>query len=309
MYLRQYHMMAKTIPMLRSCNLPGQGLLLQVLVSSPRPTQSCPPWAGLGLVHVRARVCIPLPQDRVHPLQGFHPLHWPSTDNISNGKREWVIFRSKNRSESFAAKHIVVSLPNRTAGRKGRQNACASRTWQLLFTTLFTTTPLLFTILVSWRNRTAGRGRRQNAWAWQTRRGYYLRVLSEIHLTLMFLALLFKGMWSLVEGFSQTKLLLALASIFISCKFDFSKVQGVNKSCCCCCQSNLQTKTIRTFLKRYLGIFLYYKHGLLVPPLHTAFPHAMVWDHHMCESWSVSPPHRSYYTLSIYSSCSSHHPL
>ena len=103
MYLRQYHLMAKTMPMLKSYNLPGQGLLLQGLVSSPRPTQSCPPWAGLGLVHVRARVCIPLPQDRVHLLQGFHPLHWPSTDNISNGKREWVIFRSKNRSESLAA--------------------------------------------------------------------------------------------------------------------------------------------------------------------------------------------------------------
>ena len=75
MNLRLYHLMAKTMPMLKSYNLPGQGLLLQGLVSSPRPTQSCPPWAGLGLVHVRARVCIPLPQDRVHPLQGFHPLH------------------------------------------------------------------------------------------------------------------------------------------------------------------------------------------------------------------------------------------
>ena len=37
-------------------NSPGQGFLLQGLVSSLRPTQSFPPWAGLGLVHVRARV-------------------------------------------------------------------------------------------------------------------------------------------------------------------------------------------------------------------------------------------------------------
>ena len=40
---------------------------------------------------------------------------------------------------------------------------------------------------------------------WQTWRGYYLRVLSGIHLTLLFLALLqkdlFNGMWGLAEGF------------------------------------------------------------------------------------------------------------
>ena len=59
--------------------------------------------------------------------------------------------------------------------------------------------------LVSLRNRTVERRGRQNAWVWQTWRGYYLRVLSGIHLTLLFLALLqkdlFKGMWSLAEGF------------------------------------------------------------------------------------------------------------
>ena len=140
MYLRQYHLMAKTMSMLKSYNLPGQGLLLQGLVSSPKPTQSCPPWAGLGLVHVRARVCIPLPQDRVHPLQDFHPLHWPLTDNISNGKREWVIFRSKTDLKGWQP--MVVSLRNRTAGRRGRQNACAWQTWQLLLTS--------FVVIFTW---------------------------------------------------------------------------------------------------------------------------------------------------------------
>ena len=123
MYLRQYHLMAKTIPMLKSYNLPGQGLLLQGLVSSPRPTQSCPPWAGLGLVHVRARVCIPLPQDRVHPLQGFHPLHWPSTDNISNGKREWVIFRSKKQIWKFGSE----AYGNEFTQQDGRKKRTAKR--------------------------------------------------------------------------------------------------------------------------------------------------------------------------------------
>ena len=59
--------------------------------------------------------------------------------------------------------------------------------------------------LVSLRNRTAKRRGRQNAWVWQTWRGYYLRVLSGIHLTLIFFALLqkdlSKGMSSLAEGF------------------------------------------------------------------------------------------------------------
>ena len=58
--------------------------------------------------------------------------------------------------------------------------------------------------IVSLRNRTVERRGRQNAWAWQTWRDYYLRVLSRIHLKLMFLTLLqkdlFKGMWSLAEA-------------------------------------------------------------------------------------------------------------
>ena len=59
--------------------------------------------------------------------------------------------------------------------------------------------------IVSLRNRTAEKRGRQNAWAWQTWQRYSWRVLSGIHLTLMFFGLLqnylFKRMWSLAEGF------------------------------------------------------------------------------------------------------------
>ena len=70
-------------------------------------------------------------------------------------------------------------------------------------------------LIVSLGNRTAERRRRQNAWVWQTWQDYYLRVLSGIHLTLMFFALLqkdlFKGMLSLVEGFSSNSIIVTLA--------------------------------------------------------------------------------------------------
>ena len=64
---------------------------------------------------------------------------------------------------------------------------------------------LNLTIFLGTGRRTAERRERQNARVWQTWRGHYLRVLSGIQLTLMFLALvqkdLFNGMSSLVEGF------------------------------------------------------------------------------------------------------------
>ena len=60
------------------------------------------------------------------------------------------------------------------------------------------------TVIVSLGNRTAERRRRQNAWVWQKWQDYYLRVLSGIHLTLLFL--LFYKKICLVEGFFQTQL-------------------------------------------------------------------------------------------------------
>ena len=50
-------------------------------------------------------------------------------------------------------------------------------------------------VLVSLPNRTVERRGRQNAWFWQTWQGYYLRVLSGILLTLMFCALLRKDLF------------------------------------------------------------------------------------------------------------------
>ena len=83
--------------------------------------------------------------------------------------------------------------------------------------------------------------------------------------------------------FFETKLLLVLALIFISCKFIFFKYKGLIKVVVVV-SLMYRLRPLEHFKRTYLGIFLYYKHGLLVPHLHTAFPHAIVWDHHMCES-------------------------
>ena len=59
--------------------------------------------------------------------------------------------------------------------------------------------------IVSLRNRTAGRRGREIACAWQTWQGYYLRFLSWSSLTSMFSDLLrkdlFKGKWSLAKSY------------------------------------------------------------------------------------------------------------
>ena len=72
-------------------------------------------------------------------------------------------------------------------------------------TTTTTTTTTTSSSLVSLRNKTAERRGRDNAWVLQTWQGYDLRVLIGIHLTLTFFVLLqkdlFKGMWGLVEVF------------------------------------------------------------------------------------------------------------
>ena len=65
------------------------------------------------------------------------------------------------------------------------------------------------------RNRTAGRRGRQNAFVRQTWQGYYLRVLSWPSLNINVFWLLqkdpFKGKWSLAKRFFETKLLPRLA--------------------------------------------------------------------------------------------------
>ena len=63
----------------------------------------------------------------------------------------------------------------------------------------------LFVTLLSLGNRTAGRRRRQIARVWQTWQGYFLRVLAWSSLTSMFSGLLqkdlFKGKWSLAKSY------------------------------------------------------------------------------------------------------------
>ena len=55
--------------------LPGQGIPWQDLVSRLSPTQSFPPKAGRGLVHVRTRCCVPAPHVLEHGSQSFQSLH------------------------------------------------------------------------------------------------------------------------------------------------------------------------------------------------------------------------------------------
>lgn len=49
--------------------LPGHAILLQCLISKSLPAQEAPPFLGGGLVHVLLRLCVPLPQVRLHGLQ------------------------------------------------------------------------------------------------------------------------------------------------------------------------------------------------------------------------------------------------
>ena len=70
---------------------------------------------------------------------------------------------------------------------------------------MMTTTMMMMMMMTSLRNRTAERRGRQNAGVWQTWRDYYLRVLLWSSLKLMFSALLhkglFKGGWSSAKPF------------------------------------------------------------------------------------------------------------
>lgn len=64
---------------LETTALPGQGMAWHDLLSRLIPTQSFPPKAGRGSVHVRSRSCVPVPHVTEHGVQSFQPLHSPST--------------------------------------------------------------------------------------------------------------------------------------------------------------------------------------------------------------------------------------
>ena len=57
---------------------PGQGALLQVLVSVSLPTQSIPPKVGLGLSHLLLLPALPPPHITLQSLQGLNEPHLPS---------------------------------------------------------------------------------------------------------------------------------------------------------------------------------------------------------------------------------------
>lgn len=57
----------------------GQASTLQSVSSLAPPGQSSPPLAGLGLVQVRDRDCLPPPHDTEHRPYPDHELHAPST--------------------------------------------------------------------------------------------------------------------------------------------------------------------------------------------------------------------------------------
>lgn len=71
--------------------LPGQGIPWHDLVSRLSPTQSLPPNAGRGLVHVRTRCCVPVPHVLEHGSQSFQSLHSPSTVDGKKGFKLSVV--------------------------------------------------------------------------------------------------------------------------------------------------------------------------------------------------------------------------
>ena len=59
-------------------SLPGHTLVLQDLTMDEAPIHGRPPFRGVGLVHVRERLCVPPPQDLEQP-DIVHLVHPPST--------------------------------------------------------------------------------------------------------------------------------------------------------------------------------------------------------------------------------------
>ena len=64
------------------------GGLMQFLVCSSSPSQSSPPFAGEGLVHVLERVWVPPPHVLEHVDHSDHSVNPPSTERFSKKKSE-----------------------------------------------------------------------------------------------------------------------------------------------------------------------------------------------------------------------------
>ena len=61
-------------------NQPGQAWVLQSWNSVSAPTQSAPPFCGVGLVHVRVRDWVPPSHVNEHVPHTVHADHPPSTE-------------------------------------------------------------------------------------------------------------------------------------------------------------------------------------------------------------------------------------
>jgi len=66
----------------------GQGCVLHLLLSKEFSTQSLPPKAGLGFVHVRMRCWKPPPQDLEQDFHGDQLLQLPSEKNNNLSRLE-----------------------------------------------------------------------------------------------------------------------------------------------------------------------------------------------------------------------------
>ena len=71
---------------------PGQGFVLQFVVSEEDPEQSLPPPDGAGFVHVLVLDCCPVPHVLEHVECTPHALHIPFTEKYCNGNCLWNHF-------------------------------------------------------------------------------------------------------------------------------------------------------------------------------------------------------------------------
>ena len=73
-------------------DVPGHWRVLHDRFSEFFPGHLRPPCRGNGLLHVRERICVPLPQDKVHNENDDHEDQPPSTNEskVSRRKNFWV---------------------------------------------------------------------------------------------------------------------------------------------------------------------------------------------------------------------------
>lgn len=81
MWLYNFNNRSFPLEILFKC-IPGQAKVLHTALSLLSPTQSFPPWSGVGLSHTLVREFVLPPQVTGHALNLDHSLHPPWTINI-----------------------------------------------------------------------------------------------------------------------------------------------------------------------------------------------------------------------------------